>query len=152
MFPRIIHLSVSGVLISCLSVCVCSPQSGRIDKAYPTVCGHTGPVLDIDWCPHNDQVIASGSEDCTVMVRLQSPLSLTHASAETVPLSGAVQQCLFILNLSIYTHPLTNANRQEMTRFGCERPDTDSVGKGADSDSDRVAKHGCRQGSPSSLD
>ncbi|KAK3538733.1 hypothetical protein QTP86_014326 [Hemibagrus guttatus] len=43
-------------------------QTGRIDKSYPTVCGHTGPVLDIDWCPHNDQVIASGSEDCTVMV------------------------------------------------------------------------------------
>ncbi|KAK3514492.1 hypothetical protein QTP70_018673, partial [Hemibagrus guttatus] len=42
-------------------------QTGRIDKSYPTVCGHTGPVLDIDWCPHNDQVIASGSEDCTVM-------------------------------------------------------------------------------------
>lgn len=46
-------------------------QSGRIDKVYPTVCGHTGPVLDIDWCPHNDLVIASGSEDCTVMVRTQ---------------------------------------------------------------------------------
>lgn len=45
-----------------------SLQTGRIDKSYPTVCGHTGPVLDIDWCPHNDQVIASGSEDCTVMV------------------------------------------------------------------------------------
>ncbi|MGH0152313.1 UNVERIFIED_CONTAM: hypothetical protein FKN15_056053 [Acipenser sinensis] len=44
------------------------PATGRIDKSYPTVCGHTGPVLDIDWCPHNDQVIASGSEDCTVMV------------------------------------------------------------------------------------
>nr|XP_034990315.1 coronin-1C isoform X2 [Zootoca vivipara] len=44
-------------------------KTGRIDKSYPTVCGHTGPVLDIDWCPHNDQVIASGSEDCTVMVR-----------------------------------------------------------------------------------
>nr|XP_057926884.1 coronin-B isoform X1 [Doryrhamphus excisus] len=43
-------------------------KTGRIDKAYPTVCGHTGPVLDIDWCPHNDHVIASGSEDCTVMV------------------------------------------------------------------------------------
>ncbi|XP_037339959.2 uncharacterized protein coro1cb isoform X2 [Pungitius pungitius] len=43
-------------------------KSGRIDKVYPTVCGHTGPVLDIDWCPHNDHVIASGSEDCTVMV------------------------------------------------------------------------------------
>uniref|UniRef100_A0A8C5LRQ3 Coronin n=1 Tax=Leptobrachium leishanense TaxID=445787 RepID=A0A8C5LRQ3_9ANUR len=43
-------------------------KTGRIDKSYPTVCGHTGPVLDIDWCPHNDNVIASGSEDCTVMV------------------------------------------------------------------------------------
>ncbi|XP_070706618.1 uncharacterized protein [Pempheris klunzingeri] len=56
-------------------------KSGRIDKAYPTVCGHTGPVLDIDWCPHNDLVIASGSEDCTVMVwqipenGLETPLS-----------------------------------------------------------------------------
>uniref|UniRef100_A0A8D1BZ38 Coronin n=1 Tax=Sus scrofa TaxID=9823 RepID=A0A8D1BZ38_PIG len=47
-------------------------KTGRIDKAYPTVCGHTGPVLDIDWCPHNDEVIASGSEDCTVMVRLRA--------------------------------------------------------------------------------
>uniref|UniRef100_A0A8C2TSA5 Coronin n=1 Tax=Coturnix japonica TaxID=93934 RepID=A0A8C2TSA5_COTJA len=43
-------------------------KTGRIDKSYPTVCGHTGPVLDIEWCPHNDHVIASGSEDCTVMV------------------------------------------------------------------------------------
>uniref|UniRef100_A0A8B9XUW7 Coronin 1B n=1 Tax=Bos mutus grunniens TaxID=30521 RepID=A0A8B9XUW7_BOSMU len=37
-------------------------KTGRIDKAYPTVCGHTGPVLDID----------CGSEDCTVMVRRDS--------------------------------------------------------------------------------
>ncbi|CAN9513228.1 unnamed protein product [Ophioblennius macclurei] len=43
-------------------------KPGRIDKCCPTVCGHTGPVLDIEWCPHNDYVIASGSEDCTVMV------------------------------------------------------------------------------------
>ncbi|KAF6733288.1 Coronin-1C [Oryzias melastigma] len=56
-------------------------KTGRIDKAYPTVCGHTAPVLDIDWCPHNDLVIASGSEDCTVMVwqipenGLENPLS-----------------------------------------------------------------------------
>jgi coronin-1B/1C/6 len=40
-----------------------------------------GPVLDIDWCPHNDLVIASGSEDCKVMVwqipenGLEEPLS-----------------------------------------------------------------------------
>lgn len=43
-------------------------QTGRIDMSYPTVCGHTGPVLDIEFCPHNDNIIASGSEDCSVMV------------------------------------------------------------------------------------
>ncbi|XP_012680106.1 coronin-1A [Clupea harengus] len=43
-------------------------KSGRIDMSYPTVCGHTGPVLDIEWCPHNDNIIASGSEDCSVMI------------------------------------------------------------------------------------
>ena len=57
--------ALTNPILVCVCVCV---QSGRIDKAYPTVCGHTGPVLDIDWCPHNDHVIASGSEDCTVMV------------------------------------------------------------------------------------
>lgn len=46
------------------------PQTGRVDKNVPLVCGHTAPVLDIAWCPHNDNVIASGSEDCTVMVSL----------------------------------------------------------------------------------
>ncbi|NP_001083772.1 coronin 1C L homeolog isoform X2 [Xenopus laevis] len=59
-------------------------KSGRIDKSYPTVCGHTGPVLDIDWCPHNDNVIASGSEDCTVMV-WQIP-----ENGLTIPLTDAV--------------------------------------------------------------
>ncbi|MGH0168061.1 UNVERIFIED_CONTAM: hypothetical protein FKN15_072069 [Acipenser sinensis] len=42
-------------------------KTGRIDMSQPLVCGHTGPVLDIEWCPHNDDIIASGSEDCTVM-------------------------------------------------------------------------------------
>ncbi|KAG7489128.1 coronin-1C isoform X1 [Solea senegalensis] len=59
-------------------------KSGRIDKSYPTVCGHTGPVLDIDWCPHNDQVIASGSEDCTVMVWQIPENGLVTAMSEPV--------------------------------------------------------------------
>lgn len=41
---------------------------GRISADYPLVGGHKGPVLDIAWCPHNDNVIASGSEDCVVKV------------------------------------------------------------------------------------
>uniref|UniRef100_A0A8C0Y5B1 Coronin n=2 Tax=Cyprinus carpio TaxID=7962 RepID=A0A8C0Y5B1_CYPCA len=57
------------------------PETGRIDMSLPTVCGHTGPVLDIEFCPHNDNIIASGSEDCSVMIweipdgGLTSPLS-----------------------------------------------------------------------------
>ncbi|NIG60577.1 coronin-6 isoform X7 [Pontoporia blainvillei] len=43
-------------------------KTGRVDKNYPLVTGHTAPVLDIDWCPHNDNVIASASEDTTIMV------------------------------------------------------------------------------------
>ncbi|XP_034941568.1 coronin-6 [Chelonus insularis] len=41
---------------------------GRISADHPLVGGHKGPVLDIAWCPHNDNVIASGSEDCVVKV------------------------------------------------------------------------------------
>ncbi|KAF7990167.1 hypothetical protein HCN44_009902 [Aphidius gifuensis] len=41
---------------------------GRISPDHPLVGGHKGPVLDIAWCPHNDNVIASGSEDCVVKV------------------------------------------------------------------------------------
>ncbi|XP_051521384.1 coronin-1C-A-like isoform X1 [Myxocyprinus asiaticus] len=96
-------------------------KTGRIDKAYPTVCGHTGPVLDIDWCPHNDHVIASGSEDCTVMVwqipenGLTSPLSepvvvleghskrvgivTWHPTARNVLLSAGCDNLIIIWNV-----------------------------------------------------
>ncbi|KAI7796422.1 coronin-6 isoform X3 [Triplophysa rosa] len=43
-------------------------NAGRVDKNYPLVVGHSGPVLDIDWCPHNDNILASCSEDTTAMV------------------------------------------------------------------------------------
>lgn len=41
-------------------------QTGRVNVDHPMVAGHKGAVLDIAWCPHNDDVIASASEDCTV--------------------------------------------------------------------------------------
>ncbi|XP_068190231.1 uncharacterized protein [Antennarius striatus] len=96
-------------------------KTGRIDKAYPTVCGHTGQVLDIDWCPHNDQVIASGSEDCTVMVwqipengletSLSTPVVVLeghskrvgivswHPTARNVLLSAGCDNQIFIWNV-----------------------------------------------------
>ena len=45
-------------------------QTGRVDREYPLVAGHKGAVYDIAFCPHNDDVIASASEDCTVKVWL----------------------------------------------------------------------------------
>uniref|UniRef100_A0A3B4B1D0 Coronin n=1 Tax=Periophthalmus magnuspinnatus TaxID=409849 RepID=A0A3B4B1D0_9GOBI len=43
-------------------------RTGRIDSSHPTVCGHKGPVLDIAWCPHNDNIIASSSDDCSIKI------------------------------------------------------------------------------------
>lgn len=47
-------------------------QVGRVERDYPLVSGHKGAVLDIAWCPFNDSVIASSSEDCTVKVSATS--------------------------------------------------------------------------------
>ncbi|XP_032899635.1 coronin-1C isoform X1 [Amblyraja radiata] len=96
-------------------------KMGRIDKAYPTVCGHTGPVLDIEWCPHNDHVIASGSEDCAVMIWQIPENGLTvpitdpvvtleghskkvgivswHPTARNVLLSAGADNTIFIWNV-----------------------------------------------------
>jgi hypothetical protein len=43
-------------------------QVGKIGLDYPKVSGHTAAVLDVQFCPYNDYVIASASEDCTVKV------------------------------------------------------------------------------------
>lgn len=45
-------------------------KTGRVGAAGSThhVDGHTSPVLDLAWCPFNDNVIASASEDCTVRI------------------------------------------------------------------------------------
>ena len=43
-------------------------NTGRVDLHAPKICGHTSAVMDIQFCPHNEHVIASASEDCTVKV------------------------------------------------------------------------------------
>ncbi|BFZ04672.1 hypothetical protein BsWGS_07710 [Bradybaena similaris] len=43
-------------------------KTGRVSIDHPMVSGHKGAVLDIAWCPHNDNVIASASEDCAIKV------------------------------------------------------------------------------------
>lgn len=36
-----------------------------MERDAPVVGGHKANVLDLKWCPHHDDVIASASEDCT---------------------------------------------------------------------------------------
>lgn len=43
-------------------------KTGRIERDTPLVIGHKAAVLDIAWCPHDDNYIASTSEDCTVKI------------------------------------------------------------------------------------
>ncbi|TSK82227.1 Coronin-1B [Bagarius yarrelli] len=73
-------------------LCAANPKfiaSGRVDQSTPTVCGHAGPVLDIQWCPHDDNVIASASEDCTVKIWHIPDGGLTVPMTEaTVTLEG----------------------------------------------------------------
>jgi len=59
-------------------------KTGRVPPDAPLVAGHKGPVLDIQWCPHNDNVIASASEDCTVKVWQIPDGGVTRTMTETV--------------------------------------------------------------------
>jgi len=40
-------------------------HKGKVDAKLPLIAGHKGAVLDIDFNPFNDNLIASVSEDCT---------------------------------------------------------------------------------------
>jgi coronin-1B/1C/6 len=42
--------------------------TGKIDPKTPLVAGHKGAVLDVDFNPFNDGLVASGSEDCTAKI------------------------------------------------------------------------------------
>ncbi|KAI8366059.1 uncharacterized protein BYT42DRAFT_588755 [Radiomyces spectabilis] len=41
---------------------------GKLPENYPLYRGHTAPVLDTDFNPFNDYVVASGSEDTKIMI------------------------------------------------------------------------------------
>ncbi|KAL8599971.1 hypothetical protein ACOMHN_038970 [Nucella lapillus] len=94
---------------------------GRVAIDNPQVSGHKGAVLDIQWCPHNDNVIASGSDDCTIKVwkipdgGLVTPLTESvvdlmahqkrvgfiawHPSAQNVLVSAGSDNKLFFWNV-----------------------------------------------------
>lgn len=57
-------------------------ERGRLPEAIPLFRGHTGPVLDTDFNPFNDHIVASGSDDGKVFI-WQIPEDFTlHTDAE----------------------------------------------------------------------
>ncbi|CAD5120749.1 DgyrCDS9310 [Dimorphilus gyrociliatus] len=96
-------------------------KTGRIERDIPLVSGHKKAVLDIQWCPHNDNVIASASDDCTVKVwsipdeglvkNLEEPITTLiahqrrvgliawHPTAHNVLLSAGSDNMIFIWNV-----------------------------------------------------
>ena len=40
--------------------------AGKLPRGYPLINGHSGAVLDTAWCPFNDHLLATGSDDATV--------------------------------------------------------------------------------------
>lgn len=57
---------------------------GRIERDFPLVAGHKSPVLDVAWCPFNDNIIASGSEDCVVKIWQIPDVGPTRTMTEPV--------------------------------------------------------------------
>jgi coronin-1B/1C/6 len=54
----------------------------RIKCDHPIVSGHKGPILDLAWSLHNQNLIATGSEDCSVKIWLIPDEGLTKTITE----------------------------------------------------------------------
>uniref|UniRef100_A0A5S6QRW6 Coronin n=1 Tax=Trichuris muris TaxID=70415 RepID=A0A5S6QRW6_TRIMR len=97
-------------------------KTGRIEKDHPVVDAHKAPCLEVAWCPFNDNVIASCSEDCTAKIwhipdgglqkSLKTPLMellahqkrvtavLWHPTANNVLLTVGADAKIFLWNVS----------------------------------------------------
>ncbi|CAH8474909.1 unnamed protein product [Heterobilharzia americana] len=115
---------------------------GRVERDAPLVAGHKGSVLDIQWCPHNDDLIASGSEDCTVKVwqipeggllpktNLTTPVAdlvchqrrvglvVWHPTAEHVLLSAGTDNMVYIWNVAT-EEPLVEISFPDIVLSAC---------------------------------
>lgn len=79
-------------------------KTGRVDFNSPKVSGHRNRILDIQWNPFDECVIASASEDCTVKIwKLPENGLKTDLQEPAVDLHGHQRKVG-----SIKWHPLAN--------------------------------------------
>lgn len=68
-------------------------KTGKLGE-QSIISGHKGPVLDVDWSPFNDNILASASEDCTVKIWAIPDGGLTSDMTESAQtLSGHGRKC-----------------------------------------------------------
>jgi len=73
-------------------------QTGRMPEALPAFNGHQAQVLDTDFNPFNDNIIASSSEDCKAMVWSIPEGGLTESiSTPELTLSGHTRKVGHVL-------------------------------------------------------
>ncbi|KAB7493596.1 Coronin-6 [Armadillidium nasatum] len=105
--------------------------AGRIAPDHPLVGGHKGPVLDIAWDPFNDNVIASGSEDCVVKNDVTEPvvdlvyhqrrvgLVLWHPTASNILISAGGDNLVVIWNVGVGEALNTLTNHPDLVYSCC---------------------------------
>ena len=57
-------------------------EKGKLPEQLPLFRGHTAAVLDTDWSPFNDDIIASGSDDGKVFLWRVPDAFTLHTDAE----------------------------------------------------------------------
>jgi len=71
---------------------------GRRSAEQPLFAGHTRPVLDFDFHPFNDHLIASGSEDSTVKIwRIPEGGATSHVEQPLVTYTQHTKKVGFVL-------------------------------------------------------
>eukprot|EP00499_Haloplacidia_sp_CaronLabIsolate_P001712 CAMPEP_0196780620 /NCGR_PEP_ID=MMETSP1104-20130614/8206_1 /TAXON_ID=33652 /ORGANISM="Cafeteria sp., Strain Caron Lab Isolate" /LENGTH=438 /DNA_ID=CAMNT_0042150833 /DNA_START=33 /DNA_END=1349 /DNA_ORIENTATION=+ len=73
-------------------------KPGKIAPGVPTLAGHTAPVLDMDFNPFHDNMLATGSDDSTIKVWGIPDEGLTETLTEPLAdLSGHGRKVTFVL-------------------------------------------------------
>jgi len=67
-FFGVLYESAGGGSFAVIPWKMSQQWKGKVDPKLPVISGHKGAVLDIDFHPFNDRLIASGSEDCMVKI------------------------------------------------------------------------------------
>ena len=76
-------------------------SKGKFAANQPTLNVHKGPVVDTDWSPFNDFMVATASDDCTAKISIIPEGGLkAHQDESAATLSGT---CLAVL----YRGPLS---------------------------------------------